>query len=119
MCENHSEFQHGFGKKGVFWIGQIQPSALSETYKVRIEYPLGGRPLVWILEPKLHENRNNDNNVPHTFRDGSVCLHLPGGWTPDMFVGDKIIPWLGLWLLHYEYWLATGLWHGGGHKHGE
>jgi hypothetical protein len=30
---------------------------------------------------------------------------------------DTIIPWTSEWLLHYECWLATGKWHGGGIHH--
>jgi hypothetical protein len=31
-----------------------------------------------------------------------------------MFVADTIVPWIDLWLINYEYWLATGIWFGGG-----
>ena len=31
-----------------------------------------------------------------------------------MFIADTIVPWACEWLLHYEIWLATGEWHGGG-----
>jgi hypothetical protein len=31
-----------------------------------------------------------------------------------MYIADTIVPWAALWLVFYEYWLATGLWLGGG-----
>lgn len=33
-----------------------------------------------------------------------------------MLIADTIVPWASEWLLHYEYWLSTGTWHGGGHE---
>ena len=32
----------------------------------------------------------------------------------SQFIADTIIPWTSEWLLHYEIWVATGIWHGGG-----
>lgn len=29
-------------------------------------------------------------------------------------ISDTIIPWTSEWLLHYEYWVLTGIWQGGG-----
>jgi hypothetical protein len=34
-----------------------------------------------------------------------------------MAMSKSIVPWLGLWLIHYEGWLATGHWEGGGVDH--
>ena len=33
-------------------------------------------------------------------------------------MSNSIVPWLGLWLIHYEGWRATGHWEGGGVPHG-
>jgi len=84
---------------------------MSETYSVQIDYAFPSRPRVWVVRPKLFDTQK----VPHTFGDGSVCLHLHSDWTPRMFVAETTIPWLSLWLFHYEVWLATEVWHGGGH----
>jgi hypothetical protein len=67
------------------------------------------------MQPALRK-RQADQRIPHTFYDGSICLHLHEEWTPAMFVADTIIPWLSLWLYHYEVWHATGVWHGGGQE---
>ena len=31
-----------------------------------------------------------------------------------MLIADTIVAWTCEWLIHYEIWLATGEWHGGG-----
>lgn len=36
-----------------------------------------------------------------------------------MTLADTIIPWTLDWLMHYEFWLATGKWRGGGVEHGD
>lgn len=91
---------------------------MSQNYMVRIEYTLRERPKVWVLRPPLHPRRPGQR-IPHTFRDGSVCLHMNHDWTPAMFIADTVIPWLTLWLYYYETWKATGEWLGGGHEPGD
>jgi hypothetical protein len=96
--------------------GQIQPTALTACYRVRLEYEEGGDdPKVWVEEPKLRR-RNSDEPIPHTYEDDRPCLHRPRKreWTPDKLIATTILPWLSMWLLYYEIWLATGAWHGGG-----
>lgn len=39
-------------------------------------------------------------------------------WMPSMAMSTSVVPWLGLWLIHYEGWRATGHWEGGGVPHG-
>jgi hypothetical protein len=31
-----------------------------------------------------------------------------------MSIADTIVPWTAEWLVHYEIWLMTGEWYGGG-----
>ena len=31
-----------------------------------------------------------------------------------MYIADTIVPWTAEWLAHYEIWLATDDWRGGG-----
>ncbi len=117
MSSAHSGFRVRVKRNVVSWTGSIQPSGASQTYLVRIDYQLPRRPKAWVLEPKLRR-RNGSPKIPHTFSDGSICLHCPREWTAQMLIADKIIPWLSLWLLHYEYWRAGGEWLGGGHEPG-
>jgi hypothetical protein len=44
-----------------------------------------------------------------------LCLYYPGQWRPDLLLSTTIVPWTAEWLMHYELWLATGHWTGGGH----
>jgi len=115
MSVTHSGFHAVLGRNVVNWTGGLRPSPMSEDYMVRIEYTFRKRPTVWVLQPQLRRSRP-DERIPHTFLDGSVCLHLHDDWTPAMFVADTIVPWLALWLYHYEVWHATGEWLGGGHQ---
>jgi hypothetical protein len=115
MADRHPSFQAGLTRGVASWTGELQPSPISESYTVRIEYTLRMRPVVRVLRPQLRE-RTPGERIPHTFPDGSVCLHVNEDWTPASFIADTIIPWLALWLYHYESWHATGEWLGGGHE---
>lgn len=101
------------------WIGHIQPSPLSVNYEVGLEYRLPKRPQVQVLTPAL-ECRGRER-PPHRFRDKCLCLyHYPSReWHAGMMLADTVIPWASEWLLHYELWLATGVWSGGGIHPGE
>lgn len=97
----------------IVWKGTFRPFALSKEYAVRIEFEIGRRPKVRILAPSLATDPNR--KVPHTFIDGSLCLHLNEEWSSRFFIADVIMPWLVEWLFFYETWLVTGKWYGGGH----
>ena len=94
------------------WIGSIRPTDASIEYRVNISYRLGRRPNIFVIAPTLC--RQNDEKIPHLHKDGDLCLHLPGEWSPDMLIADTIVPWTALWLYYYEVWHATGEWLGGG-----
>jgi hypothetical protein len=91
---------------------EIQPTAASRTYTLRVTYARQRYPAVWVLAPDL-ESRPGAS-LPHVFQDGSLCLHLDGDWTADMLIADTIVPWTSEWLIHYEIWKFTGEWYGGG-----
>jgi hypothetical protein len=95
--------------------GPVQPTPLSETYKVRVEYRLGGTPNVWVDEPALRR-RSATEPIPHTYPENRLCLYLPRTpeWSKYDLIAKTIIPWTSLWLLYYESWLVTGVWQGGG-----
>ncbi len=96
------------------WVGNIQPSPLSVNYQVGLEYRLPGRPQVQVLNPAL--GCRGSEPPPHRFRDKCLCLyHYPSReWHAGMMLADTVIPWASEWLIHYELWLATGVWCGGG-----
>ena len=99
------------------WTGVVWPCGLSSHYEVQITYPYGRRPVVWVKNPRI-QHFENGKKVPHTFSDGSICLHVHEDWEPWISIAATLVPWLSLWLYHYEVWQATGQWLGGGHDIG-
>ena len=96
------------------WTGTLQPSPLSACYMVQLSYVLKFAPKVRVLDPPLQQREGR--SAPHRYSNGNLCLYLPEAneWAPHMRLVDVIVPWASEWLLHYEYWLVTGEWQGGG-----
>lgn len=99
--------------------GDITPTPLAETYRVRIEYPADDWPKVWVRSPALVPLKPG-GRIPHMYNQERLCLFIPGSdqWSADQFVADTIVPWTAAWLHYYELWHATGEWHGGGREPG-
>lgn len=103
-------------KAGVLqWTGELQPSEVSRQYRVHLHYAPPYHPRVFVRRPKLIVD--TDGNLPHIYPDGSLCLHEPDQWSPGDPIAKTILPWACEWLLHYEFWLATGEWCGSGGNH--
>ncbi|WP_222125826.1 hypothetical protein [Paenibacillus sp. Y412MC10] len=99
----------------VTWTGTMTPSPLSLSYLVQVKYSLGmSQPKVSVLSPKLEKRGTED--IPHVYPGEELCLFRPRKkeWTKDKLIADTIIPWISLWLYHYEIWHVTGEWLGGG-----
>ena len=94
----------------------LQPNPASKRYTARITYRHGRRPRITITDPPL-ELHPRAKSLPHVYADGDLCLYLPGQWKESMLLAHTILPWTAAWLLHYELWLVTGRWAGGGHHH--
>lgn len=92
------------------WTGRVQPSDLSRVYTTRIDYKRGHYPSIRVLAPEL--KATEAGFLPHTYDDGTLCLHDVGQWNAAMLIVDTIVPWAAEWLLYYEMWLATGEWYG-------
>lgn len=116
MKQQYHHFDCRWKKNRAIWIGNLQPSPISEVYKVKIEYIFKGIPKVWVIHPKLLTRRNGER-IPHTYSGNRLCLYLPSNkeWTRNQSIASTIVPWTSLWLYHYEVWHATGEWLGGGH----
>jgi hypothetical protein len=97
----------------IVWRGTLQPTPRSEIHQVEISYDVPLRPVVRILAPKLR-TWGELTRQPHTFRDGSLCVHQAHEWHGNKLVAATIIPWTSLWLDFYETWLDTGYWLGEG-----
>ena len=109
------EFQCGVRGKSMFAEGELVPSSLSRTYRVRITQAGEDKPEVRVVSPKLR-SIGDQIPIPHMYGQERLCLYLPGTeeWTPNLPIAVTIVPWASLWLYFYELWHATGEWLGGG-----
>lgn len=106
----------------LIWRTTLQPSELSLVYEIKIVYTLGQSPKVYVISPKPLALADGAHRLPHVYDHvkQQLCLYYGPAreWSPDKMIADTIVPWASEWLLHYEYWLVTGIWHGGGiHPH--
>ena len=101
-------------KDRLTWVGVLTPSPLSRAYKLLLTYRTDDVPRVWVLDPKLEEREGK--RAPHLYPGERLCLYLPKAydWNGSMLLAETIVPWASEWLFHYEVWLATGEWCGGG-----
>jgi hypothetical protein len=98
------------------WAIPLQPTPISTTYKVAVDFKEHKPPRLFVVDPHLVTRPAED--LPHTFTDdGSLCLHYGEFSSAHDHIADVLVPWASEWLLHYELWLATGEWHGGGIEH--
>lgn len=98
----------------LIWIGLIRPTPCSRDYRIKITYRYLCFPDVVAITPL--ESRPGEN-LPHTYGDGSLCLHETHEWTPSMAIADTIVPWTSEWLAHYELWKVRGRWYGDDQEH--
>jgi hypothetical protein len=102
------------GGRRLTMAANLQPTPMSRRYSVKIAYRLGTSPDVHVVAPHLQLHRDAEE-LPHTYPGEKLCLHLPGEWSPDMYIAHTTVPWTSEWLFYYEIWLVTGRWEGGGH----
>lgn len=96
----------------ITWTGQLQPTAVSPDYTVRMGYRTGDVARVHVLDPVLDPGHRD--RLPHVYDGDRLCLYSAGEWNGSMQIATTIIPWAAEWLLHYELWKATDEWSGGG-----
>jgi hypothetical protein len=93
---------------------QLRPSPASRTYTVRLDYRHGQRPRVTVVDPPLEHHPDHDD-LPHVYPGDELCLYFPSELKRNTLLARTVVPWIAEWLLHYEAWLVTGQWSGGGH----
>ncbi len=101
----------------LIWEATLQPSAISRSYLIRLEYRLGQLPKIHVLKPDIvAEAKTEGRTLPHVFSGAKLCLFHPDyhEWNSNMQLSDTVLPWISEWLFFYEIWLATGEWMGGG-----
>lgn len=104
---------------GFVWSKEFTPTALSDTYRLKIDYQEGYYPKSFIVFPKPLPLAAGTKRLPHTYDTikQRLCLFKPDlyEWTSSMFIANTIIHWAIQWMFYYESWLFTGRWLGGGH----
>jgi len=107
-------------KHRLIWKCRLKPSAFSRTYLVQIEYHLGGPPITLVLDPKPRDLAGG-RKPPHVYPEPGdpLCLFYPAAreWNSSMLISRTIVPWTCEWLFHFEAWLFTHEWEGGGTVH--
>ncbi len=102
-----------FYRDRIIWTGKLQPTSASVTYTVRVDHRMGQVPQVLVLDPPLE--RRPGEELPHVYRGDHLCLYYGDEFDDSKdFIAHTIVPWASEWLLHYELWLITGEWYGGG-----
>jgi hypothetical protein len=115
MRQNFPGFA-AYGRCGRYvFKGNLQPTARSPQYRIRIEYCLDEHPRVFVVAPEI------EANAPHRYKDKSLCLFHPKNfdWTNSCLLAKYTVPWAAAWLMFYEIWLKTGKWFADAEPHGE
>lgn len=111
------------GEEEIIWISDVTPSPLSSTYKLKLHYKRNKGAKVYVLDPKPLPLASGATVLPHVYStpEQRLCLYYPkdNEWNTGMLYVHTLIPWACEWLCHYELWVSTGTWHGGGIHHEE
>lgn len=109
------------GEKELTWIGAVTPSPVSLTYTIKLHYKHNEGAKVYVVDPKPLVLAVGKSCLPHVYStpEQRLCLYYPveKEWTSEMYYVHTLIPWACEWLYHYELWVCTGTWHGGGVHH--
>ena len=106
-------------KNRLDWQGKIRPTYISRRYNIRIVCDFR-KPIKVLLYGHNIKGLERDD-FPHHYekniekKEVSLCLYYRNEFNYTKLIAVTIIPWIKEWLLHYELWLATGVWNGGGH----
>lgn len=109
------------GENSLTWSCFVTPSPLSSSYKLKLQYVKDKGVKVFVTDPYPLTLAEGKTKLPHVYSTAEqrLCLYYPNGieWNVGMLYTKTIIPWACEWLYHYELWVATGTWHGGGIYH--
>lgn len=112
---------HTVHDQSLSWTHTITPSPLGDMYKIKLVYDIADRPKVYVVHPNPLLLAKDCTRLPHCYSTEKqhLCLYYPDGreWNKSMLLTKTIIPWTYEWLYHYEIWLGTDKWHGGGTTH--
>ncbi len=106
-----------YSQNELTWKHSITPTPLSSRYEIKLHYVRGHNPNVYVIKPKLVFSEGT-TKLPHVYSTDKqwLCLYYRKGreWNSGILIANTIIPWACEWLCHYELWVCTGTWHGGG-----
>jgi hypothetical protein len=100
------------------WTHTLTPSPLGDHYDIKLVYQITDRPRIYVTNPNPLAFAKDETKLPHCYEQKKqhLCLYYPDGteWNKSMLLATTVIPWAYEWLYHYEIWLGTGEWTGGG-----
>lgn len=100
------------------WEGKLKSSPLGDEYLIKVSYKKGEKPNIFVLEPKELKLPEGKSKLEHVYdsKRQKLCLYYPKAkeWNETKTLASTILPWAIEWLYHYELWLITSEWHGGG-----
>lgn len=131
MANRYPGFKPVRDGRRCLWTGAITPFLKTYTVSVAYREPLvperleirRAQPRVQVRYPYLERHPEFDEGpLPHVYnyppepRFPLLCLFDPYAreWTVEDLIAETTMPWTERWLAHYEFWLATGIWEGGG-----
>lgn len=104
--------------KGFTWIYDLKSSPMGDKYKVKIIFVKDTKPEVYLIDPEKLKLADGKLRLPHVYNHETqkLCLYYPKDheWNEGKMIASTIIPWTIEWLYHYELWVITGKWLGGG-----
>jgi hypothetical protein len=114
-------FPEGAGiiaRSRLVWDQSLQPHALAHRYQCRLEHKLQGYPSLCCLDPALSVLADG-RTLPHVnsrMEPVEMCLFMRNSecWNDGMVLADIVLPLAFYWLAHFEDWLYSGVWRGGG-----
>ena len=109
-------------RSALTWQGTVQPTAISHSYTIRLDYPLGELPKVSLLTPVAQAMADEvmpGRIIPHVYSHNhpiQLCVYHPSKreWRRDMPLATTVVPWTIMWLSYFEDWVITDEWSGGG-----
>ncbi|MCA6381208.1 MAG: hypothetical protein IM606_17480 [Cytophagales bacterium] len=109
------------GETELTWVGSVTPTPLSPSYTLRLNYKYKKGAEVFVIDPSPLKLAEGKVVLPHVYSTPKqqLCLYYPqeNEWDTSMLYVKTLIPWACEWLFHYELWVCTGTWHGGGIHH--
>ena len=109
------------GEKELVWSYTLKPRAISREYGVTLHYTIEDGAKVYVTNPTPLELAQGKTSLPHVYSTSrqELCLYYPlwREWHPGKLYVHTLIPWTSECLYHYEFWVGTGVWHGGGIDH--